>query len=87
MPYEIELEDQGQDLIRLAVNEKTGVIEDAGLLSWMYAKGNCIVNMDLLQESRNVHYRKDGGDEVWFKYPMTKLTLNGAVLCDVNLVA
>jgi len=87
MPYEIELEDQGQDLIRLTVNEETGVIEDAGLCSWLYAEGNCVVNLDLLTESRNVHYRKGGGDEVWFKYPMTKLTLNGDVLCDVNLAA
>lgn len=87
MPYQIELQDEGQDLIRLTINEETGVIEDAGLCSWLYAGGNCVVNLDLLTESRNVHYRKDGGAEVWFKYPMTKLTLNRAVLCDVNLAA
>lgn len=85
MTYEIELEDRGQDLIRLTVNENTGVIEDAGLLSNIFAKGDCVVDTGSLTDSRMVEYSRAGDDYKTFKYPMTKLTLNGVVLCDVNL--
>ncbi|MGI3163098.1 hypothetical protein [Pseudooceanicola sp. 200-1SW] len=80
MAYEIQLEDQGQDLIRLRVNFETGVIEDAGLLSWIYATGEYVVDVDQLHENRIVHYRKNGGEDQWFKYPMTRLALDGELL-------
>lgn len=85
MPYKIELEDHGQDLTELTVNDKTGVIEDAGLLSWVFAKGDCVVDMTQLEEDRTVGYWRNGGEKIFFKYPMRKLSLNGAVLCDVDL--
>lgn len=82
--YEIELEDQGQDLTHLTVDAETGVITDAGLCSWLFAQGNCVVDTDSLTENRMVHYQKDGGEDVYFRYPMTKLSLDGKVLAEIN---
>ncbi|WP_010137353.1 hypothetical protein [Oceanicola sp. S124] len=80
MAYQIELEDRGQDLIRLTVNFETGVIEDAGLCSWLYANGEHVVDVERLHEDRIVHFRKNGGPDQWFKYPMIRLSLDGELL-------
>ena len=82
MAYEIEFEDQGQDLTHLKVNFETGVIEDAGLLSWVYATGDCVVDVERLHRDRIVHFRKNGGEDQWFKYPMTRLALEGELLAE-----
>lgn len=83
--YELEFEDHGQDLIGLKIDAKTGVITDAGLLSTTFANGDFIVATDQLTKDRLVSFTDDGGRPGQFKYPMTKLTLNGEVLCDVAL--
>ena len=80
-------EDQGQDLISLTVDANTGVITDAGLLSHIFANGDCVVNLEMLYDNRMVHYVRGDEPEVWFKYPMIKLSLNDEVLCDVNGVS
>lgn len=85
MPYQIELEDRGQDLIRLEVDEKTGEITDAGLCSHLYADGKHHVIVGDLEIDRTVRFRRKGGDDIHsFNYPMMRLSLNGDVLCDAT---
>ncbi|WP_333827262.1 hypothetical protein [Pararhodobacter sp.] len=84
MPYQIDLEDRGQDLIRLTVNETTGEITDAGLCSHLYADGQHHVIVDDLVTDRIVNFRRAGTDATQsFHYPMTRLSLNGKVLAEV----
>lgn len=84
MPYKIEFEDQGQDLTRLTVDEKSGVITDAGLLSWLYANGNYTVDTSKLEDNRMVHHSRDNGPVNTFRYPMVRLELNGELLAEAH---
>lgn len=84
MPYEIELEDRGQDLFHLTVDQYTGEITDAGLHSRLYADGNHFVHNDQLMDDRHVHYTAKDGSENIFRWPMVKLSLDGQVLAEAT---
>ncbi|QAX31291.1 hypothetical protein [Leisingera sp. NJS204] len=81
MAYHIKFEDQGQDLTHLVVNAETGVIEDAGLLTWMFGDGSCVVETGELTEDRMVRYQQYGTRKT-FKYPMIRLELDGELLAE-----
>jgi hypothetical protein len=85
MAYEIELEDHGQDLLRLTVDEKTGAITDAGPFhTALYASGDCIVNLNEIKSgNRYVHVSRKGAEFTSLKWPMGKLSLNGKTIAEM----
>ncbi|KAB6717740.1 hypothetical protein [Roseobacter sp. TSBP12] len=85
MGFDIEFEDQGQDLLRLSCNEVTGEITDAGPYHHkLYADGQHFVDVGQLKKNRFVSYRLRGGEYHEFRWPMVKLSLNGTVLHDLT---
>ncbi|MEO2038001.1 MAG: hypothetical protein ABGW90_04765 [Martelella sp.] len=81
--YDIEFEDQGQDLLRISCNAETGEITDAGPFHRaLYVDGNHFVDIDQLIDNRIVHFRKGDGDDKYFRWPMIRLSLDGRVIAE-----
>lgn len=81
MTFEIEFEDQGQDLLRLTCHEDTGEILSAEPYHGdLYVDGKHFVDVERLYEDRMVGCTNIDGQNRVFRWPMVKLSLNGDVL-------
>lgn len=83
MAYEIEFEDQGQDLLSLTVNSETGEITDAQPFHFdLYVGQGNVVDVKQLHTNRMVHFTKNGDEDTYFKWPMIKLSISGHLLME-----
>lgn len=84
MPYKVEFTDEGQDLLWLIVDAKTGEITNCGPFhAGLYASQGCVVNLRKLTKCRLVHYRRETRN-LTFKWPMVRLSLDGEIICEVS---
>lgn len=81
MTYQIDFEDQGQDLLRITCDKNTGEILSAEPFhNDLYADGKHFVDVAQLFENRMVRFKNAGGSSLHFSWPMVKLSLDGETL-------
>lgn len=77
MIYEIDFEDQGQDVLQITCDAETGEIQSAlPCHNALYADGQHFVDVKQLYNNRMVWFAGPSGTAQYFRWPMIKLSLD-----------